>query len=63
MTNQQKSMVLVAMKMIIIASFFYRCGENASGATTAEIQEWLKAHNIQWPPALPEVTEYVKTVR
>jgi len=47
MTNQQKSMVLVAMKMIIIASFFYRCGENASGATTAEIQEWLKAHNIQ----------------
>jgi pathogenesis-related protein 1 len=45
MKKQQKSIQLVMMITMIISTLFYPCGENVSGATPAEIQQWLNAHN------------------
>ena len=45
MKNKQKSKLVVTMITVIITTLFCHSGENASGATPAEIQEWLQVHN------------------
>lgn len=43
--QKQHKPLFVLMTFMIIATLFCHWGDNASGATPAEIQQWLQAHN------------------
>lgn len=45
MQKQDKLVLVVTMTTLIVTSLFFFCGERASGASPAEIQEWLDVHN------------------
>ena len=45
MKRKKKSILLVAISIVIISGLLFPYPKNACGATAAEIQEWLDAHN------------------